>query len=580
MIKLNNKTTVQNKMKKICLFFAAAATMILASCTSDELVNVNTVPQVNNNPAINFTGGSNQVTRADVTGADAATLLNNTFRVYGVTKSGDVETPVFDNFVVNYNGNVGSDSTNTNGWTYLGFESKGLNPATQAVKYWDLDMPEYDFVAFAGLADDNRITGTTTNTFPVDQTNLGKIFVSDRVTAKYKASATGETSNAQYGHTINLTFKRLAARVRLGIYETVPGYAVKDVKFYYGDNYLASRGTSTKTNAGLRGTFPVSGNITVSYDANNRVVADFEGTDVSDNFQFGELEYTVAASNLTSGGYMKEDGSVDATGDACFLSTTSALPTYAKKDAVIDGASVSNSAWQPVVPFASNATNLVLTVDFTLVSLDGVGAPIHVKGASAVVPVSYALWKPNYAYTYIFKISDKTNGTTGSNPNPVDPDNPNPNPNPGVDLGLYPITFDASVSSVEDYKQETITGVTGLGGDAITTYSPTSDVTNAGEYKVGEEVTVSSISHGEWKVAYSATEPTEQSVTDNNTYTYTSIGGTPEAGQTIDEAGTTWAKFTVEKVGYYIVWLRYLPTGLEDAPGNYVNIFKVVKTVE
>ena len=569
-------------MKKITISLAVAATMILAGCTNDELVNVNVndAPVVSSNNAINFGGGSNKVTRADITGADAATLLNNTFRVYGVTKSGDVETPVFDNYVVNYNGDAGSDSTNTNGWTYLGLKSKGLNPATQSVKYWDLDMPEYDFVAFSGLADNTRITGTTSNTFPVDQTNFGTIFVSDRVTARHQASATGETSNAQYGHTINFTFKRLAARLRLGIYETVPGYAVKDVRFYYDDNYLAARGTSTKTVAGLRGEFPVSGEVTVTYDGNNQVVADFQGTDVANNFQFGELDYTLALSNLVGGGYMKEDGTVDATGDAAFLSTTSAQPTYAKKDAVIDGVAVSNSAWQPVIPFASNSVNLVLTVDFTLVSLDGVGAPIQVKGASAVVPVSYALWKPNFAYTYIFKISDKTNGTTGDNTNPVDPDNPNPNPNPGVDPGLYPITFDATVSSVEDYKQETITGVTALGGDAITTYSATSDVTNAGEYKVGEELTVSSISHGEWKVAYSATEPTEQSVTDNNTYTFTSIGGTPTAGQTIEQAGTTWAKFTVEKVGYYIVWLRYLPTGLEDAPGNYVNIFKVVKTVE
>ena len=568
-------------MKKIIFYLSAVAAVIFTGCSNEEVTtpSVENI-QANNGMAINFNSGSNRVTRADITGGDAAALLNNNFRVYGVINNNGAETPIFDNYVVKYNGEAGSDSTNTNGWTYLGFDSKGLNPATQSVKYWDLNAPEYDFVAFAGLEDKKRITGSTTNSFPVDQTNFGKIFVSDRVTAKYQASATGETSNAQYGHTITFTFKRLAARVRLGIYETVPGYAVKDVKFYYGDNYLAARGSSTKTVAGLRGSFPVSGDVTVTYDENNRVIADFQGTDVSDNFLFGELAYTKAASNLVSGGYMKEDGTVDETGDNVFLSTTSAQPTYAKKDAVIDGAEVANSAWQPIIPFASNKVNLVLTVDFTLVSLDGVGAPIYVKGASAVVPVSFALWKPNYAYTYIFKISDKTNGTTGENPNPEDPDNPNPNPNPGVEDGLYPITFDAAVSSVEDYKQETITGVTGLGGDAITTYSKTSDVTNAGEYKVGETVIVSSISHGEWKVAYSATETTEQSVTDNNTYTYDAIGGTPEAGQTIDQAGTTSAQFKVEKPGYYIVWLRYLPTGLEDVPGNYVDIFKVVKTVE
>lgn len=559
-------------MKTKFILLAAVAGLIATSCTNDSYLGADQSTD-GMNKAINFVGGNTAMTRADVTGAAAATLLNNTFRVYGTQTTGDTETPVFDNYVVNYDGNVGGDDTNTNGWTYFGFTSKGVSPATQDVKYWDLSAGRYDFVAFAGLPDDLRVTSTTSNTIPVNQTNMNQIFMSDRVTAKYQATATGKTANAQYGKgPVKLTFKRLAARVRFGIYETVPGYAVKDVKFYYNDNYLAQAGTSTKTVAGLRGKFPVSGNVTVSYDENNEVLADFEGTDVSNNFQFGELDYTYAASSLVGGGNLKEDGTVDATGDPKFLSNTSALPTFAK---------VGGEAWKNVLPYVSNDVNLVLRADFTLVALDGVGAPIQVKGASAVVPVSYAQWKPNYAYTYIFKISDKTNGTTdpNPNPNPEDPDSPNPNPNPGVDPGLYAITFDAVVSSVEDYNQETITGITSLGGDAITTYSVTSDVTNANEYKVGEDLVVSSISHGQWKVAYSASETTEQSVADNNTYTYTTLAGAAEGGKTIDKCGTTFAEFKVEKAGYYIVWLRYLPTGLEDLEGNYVNVFKVVKTV-
>lgn len=562
-------------MKKIQFFLAAFAMVAIAGCTSDQYAGGDEIPG-NNTLGINFISGNKAMTRADITGADAAALLGNKFRVYGTsTSSANVTTPVFDNFVVDYKGesSIGEDSTNTAGWSYFGQTSLGLAPAVQNVKYWDLSAAQYDFVAFSGLDDGIRVTSTTTNTIPVNPANLDKIYMSDHVTAKWQATATGKTANAQYGKTVKLTFKRLAARVRFGIYETVPGYAVKDVKFYYDDNYLAQAGTSTKTIAGLRGKFPVSGNAIITYDENNAVQADFEGTDVSNNFQFGELEYTYAASSLVSGGNLKEDGTVDATGDPKFLSTTSAAPTYA---------TAAGSAWKNVLPFASNDVNLVLRADFTLVSLDGVGAPIHVKGASAVVPVGYAQWKPNYAYTYIFKISDKTNGTTdpNPNPNPSDPDTPNPNPNPGVPEGIYPITFDAVVSNIEDYNQETITGITSLGGDAITTYSATSDVTNAGEYKVGETIIVSSISHGQWKVAYSNTIPTEQGVADNNTYTYTTLAGAAEAGKTIDQCGTTFAQFDVEKAGYYIVWLRYLPTGLDDVEGNYVNVFKVVKTVE
>ena len=570
-------------MKKIFYGFAVLATMVLAGCTSEEVVSTAGNQELGDEVTINFSSGNQAITRSAVTGADAAALLGNTFRVYGTQRSGSVDVPVFDNFVVNYEGesSIGKDATNTRGWSYFGFTSKGLAPATQSVKYWNLTVPQYDFVAFAGIDDDIRVASTTSNTFAVDQTNKDKIFVSDRVTAKYQASATGKTANAQYGKTVTITFKRLAARIRLGIYETVPGYAVKDVKFYYDDNYLSPAGTSTKTVAGLRGKFPVSGNVTITYDENNYVVSDFEGTDVANNFQFGELDYTTAASSLLSGGFLKADGTVGATGDAAFLSNTSADPTFAKSTAVLDGETVNNSTWQTIIPYASNSVNLVLRVDFTLVSLDGVGAPIEVKGASAVVPASYAQWKSNYAYTYIFKISDKTNGTTGTvDPNPVDPDNPNPNPEPGVDQGIYPITFDATVSSVTDYNEETITGVTSLGGDAITTYAEGSDVTNNNEYKVGEKITAASISYGQWSVAYSTTEPSEATITTKDTYTYTILAGIPGEGQTINDVAVTSAQFTADKVGFYIVRLQYLPIGLADVPGNYVYIYKVVKVVE
>ena len=578
-------------MKKLkTLFLTAVVGMVAASCTSDEYVGTHQPTTPTQAPAaINFVGGDLKVTRADATGATAANLLGNQFRVFGTsTLTGGTATTVFDNYVVDYNGNIGSDSTNVRGWTYLGQTSKGANPAFQTVKYWDENADHYDFVAFSGLDDSQRITSDATNTFAVDANNMGNIFISNRVTAKKTASNTGTTPNVVFGDNsdmsiVTLTFRRLSARIRLGIYETVPGYAVKDVRFYYGDNYLTTAGTSTKTVAGLRGKFPVAGDITVTYDENNTALADFNATNgtVANNFQFGELDYTTAASTLVSGGFLKEDGTVGATGDAKFLATSSAIPTYAKKDAVIDGEAVSNSAWQNVLPYASNDLNLVLRIDFTLVSLDGVGTPITVKGASAVVPVEYAKWKPNYAYTYIFKISDKTNGTTGTvtpGPNVPDPDNPNPDPGAEDGPALYPITFDATVSTVEEFEQETITSLTGLGGDAITTYSETSDVTTNDEYRVGEQIKVSSISHGMWSLAYSANEVTNQLL--NNENAYATIAGAPAAGQTIDQAGVTSAQFTPTNAGYYVVRLRYLPAGREDLENNYANSYKIVKVVD
>ena len=569
-------------MKTKTYFFALLAIAAMAGCTSDDFTGTTLATQPETEPVeIFFTSGSSNFTRADATGEDAANLLGRQFRVYGTKGNATSSTAVFDNYVVDYNGNIGSDLTNTHGWTYLGKTSLGTSPAYQTVKYWDLAAGEYNFVAFSGLPNDKLITSTEANTVYADQTSMHTLFISDRVTAKKAASWTGTTKNVQYDkEAVTLNFKRITARIRLGIYETVPGYAVKDVRFYYDDNYLAQAGTSTKTVAGLRGTFPVEGTVGVSYDKNPEGVVSFYGGSTANNFTFGELDYTTAQSSLVDGGNLNADGTVGTAGDEAFLSTTSALPTFAKKEALLDGVLNGNSEWQPLLAYPNNATNLVLRVDFTLVSLDGVGAPIYVKGASAVVPAQYAQWKPNYAYTYIFKISDKTNGTTGEpTTDPDDPDTPNPSEEP-EDTGLYPITFDVTVSSFEDYQQETITGMTNLGGDAITTYSKTSDVTNNSEYKVGETIVVSSISRGRWAVAYTTAEPTTEAiVAGNNNYAYTILAGGATAGSSINDNARTSAEFMAEQPGYYIVWLRYLPTGKMDVADNYLNVYKVVKVV-
>lgn len=93
------------------------------------------------------------------------------------------------------------------------------------------------------------------------------------------------------------------------------------------------------------------------------------------------------------------------------------------------------------------------------------------KGATATVPAKYTEWKSGYAYTYIFKISQNTNGSTG-----------------GTSTGLTAISFDAVV--IDDEKnglQETITTVS---DPSITTYGfKDGKVTTAGnEYVAGTDI--------------------------------------------------------------------------------------------
>lgn len=589
-------------------FFATLASVALASCTSDEFLGNTSEPEKALTEAISFTSGTANVTRATKTGAEAAALLGNKFTVLGVQYDySDNEGMVFPNYEVTYDGNVGGDDTNEYGWTYL--------TGSQNIKYWNLGANRYEFVAFSGLPTGKTISTTSTNTLEdMTATTVNKLYMSDRIVANY----TGSTG-VQYGQKVGFTFKRLAAKVRVGFYETVPGYAVTNIRFYYGDKALSPDNRDAVTTAGLRGDFPEKANYIVTYDAQNSPVANVDPDNFTRTPQLiaGNVAYQTATAS--DGKKLKLNGTSDATGDQAFLGTSSTEVSWAE---------ISSEAWQDIMPYADNKTNLVLRVDYDLVPLDGGDTPmatIHVYNASAVVPYTWAQWKPNYAYTYVFKISDQTSGQTTpiidtekdtdgdgipdvddpdddgdgipdvddpdddgdgipdeqdpdhipDNPVVPDPDTENPNPNKPA---LTPIVFDAAVSAIEDFNQETITGVTALGGNAITTYSETSHYTDASEYGKEETIILTSPSHGQWKVGYYSGDITEKDIAANpGLTTYEIIAGATEDGQTIDQASVYEAKFTPAQTGNAIIWLRYLPTGLPDIEANYVDVFKVVK---
>ena len=97
----------------------------------------------------------------------------------------------------------------------------------------------------------------------------------------------------------------------------------------------------------------------------------------------------------------------------------------------------------------------------------------------------------SFAYTYLFKISDKTNGRTGLY-DPTQSDDATINSDPA---GLYPITFDAVVvNAEEDMTQETITTVM---TPSITTYQQNSTVVNKNEYTAGNNKIFVTVNEGD-----------------------------------------------------------------------------------
>ena len=463
-------------MKTKYFIFAALAGVALASCTSDEFLGDNSPDKLQQKTegAILFGSGTSPVTRSDLYGLAAATKLGNKFVVYG-TKHASAENAtvtndaiVFNNFQVEYTASTaGTTESNSSDWEYVGKKSYNSAITSQGIKYWDYSAAEgYTFYAFSSTdisypanATNDKVSVTKTTTdgtslynkgYAVTVKNgasLGNLYFSDRV----------PVAKADYDKTVNFTFRNIGTKVRVGFYETIPGYSVKIDKFYIDDDASAVVTTfpamkDEKTDgfyASLQNVKTgVNQTLNVTYFNNDD--ATIENRPKLTN-PTGGYDYTLKLGNST--------GFINTT-----LGTSSASPLWT------DG---TTGGYTLVFPFEGNTNPLLLKLDFTMTADDGSGDVIHVRGARALVPAQYVQWKSNFAYTYIFKISDKTNGTTGevdANGDPTDPE------------GLKPITFDAIVVDVTDELQQTITSVSTR---SITTYAEGAIVD---EYHVGKPI--------------------------------------------------------------------------------------------
>ena len=476
-------------MKKY--LFLASAIFLMVGCTNDSIVG--DAPDVTtgmSTEAISFNSSFKGATRADHYGADAASILNNKFIVGGFkgatgtstafnATTGAISTEgvpatglVFDNYQVNWVTNTaGTTQSNTSDWEYVGLTAlapSGIASNTQSIKYWDYSADQYDFIAYSTGNATVITSGTPTTgqvlvsaisaanagkaagayTLKGAAADLQKCYIADMVTA-YKTGASMSPVQPKFQDEVQFKFRALASKVRVALYETIPGYSVKDVKFY--TNATANLGTATETKATLFTT----------------------GTTDKDNFytagQYTVYFPTIGASNISKSDYNKAHVTfaADTKGTTKDFSTLNYVgPQYKEKTTgnIWLGRSAAQASFAGTSPYYQIAmpneegTVLELRIDYTLESIDESGEVIHVYGATAFVPAIYAAWKSNYAYTYIFKISDNTNGwtnTANAAQNSTDP------------AGLYPITFDAVVMETQDYTQSTITTVA---TPSITTY--------------------------------------------------------------------------------------------------------------
>lgn len=280
-----------------------------------------------------------------------------------------------------------------------------------------------------------QITKNYTNTtkathgYTIKLTNGAKaenIYVADRLEISYTAGTTSVEP-------VQLSFRNFQTKIRFGFYETVPGYKVQITGVKYNNA------------SDVQTTFGVDGEFVTSPTGND------------------ELTYTVNYESDANGA--KPVVTIDKT-------ATSATKKYETFGTYVFGKDLGttsntnviydqeNGAYKQILPNTGNETPMTFTVSYKLISED-TQEVIEVADRQVTVPAAYCQWKPNFAYTYLFKISDQS-------------------------AQLYPITFDAVVVDSQIGNQETITEVS---EPSITTYAVKSDgttlVTDQEEYQGG-----------------------------------------------------------------------------------------------
>lgn len=548
-------------MKKY--IFLAASALALASCSSDDFLGdtPGSTP-TSANSAINFGGDAGKITRATSNEGTPQKMLDGQFLVYGVKKMSETQiVSVFNEYSVWDVANKNTTTSNTDGWEYVGAKGtsnlgKGGISLTQdqTIKYWDYSASEYHFVAgspisnfkytlFPGMdIESATIKGLAGHINPNNsETALTThpVYIADPKVVK----------RTDYKNAVQFSFKRQQAMVRVGFYETIPGYSITKINFY-----------------------DAAGNVS---DVNNIILTS------------GTTDYFVGGSNVEGTIYYKWSETTPSytyaysktgltksknwyAGKMGTLATTSA----GTKIKLGDGTEMellwgtdkdmSPNGYFTVIPTPSttSAAPILIKCDYELSSDDGSGETIKVTGATAAIPEAFSKWEANTRYTYLFKISDNTNGYTGNNPNKA---------------GLYPITFDAAVKEQESGTQGTITTIT---TPSITTHQEGSVTDKGIKYVANKKinVTVTESTSGTKKELSTDNTATEghiavykfdEDITEAEVQLKGVADKTAETGSVTDNVFT----FTPSDAGWYVI--QYLTTAAtESTPAAYT--YKVV----
>ncbi|MCQ2109999.1 MAG: hypothetical protein MJY79_00700 [Bacteroidaceae bacterium] len=431
-------------MKKLLLLATAAAMM--ASCSNDFLNDDGPSKPVNPEGPIGFALSSQNMTKA----SPLQTTGLYSFGVFAY-KSTEPTYNMMENYLVGYMDGTNKQgyymtSTNqttlgdaagaANGSSMWAYEKMGnteydytgaegyytkdntrymSNVDKQYLRYWDKSADytmfyaytPYQNASFTGLPAVSYDNSTKTMTIPGGAIHDGY----NNPTDNEFMFASAKVDKANYGQDVPLAFKHLVAKCNIKFWEDIDGYSVRILNLSndFGGVYAVpaiksstdvyTLGSYYKT-SGANIVFDAAGNGTVSQT--NAVAHDL--TKTTEALQFAApVENAIGTTNATA---------------SASPTTYYAIP----KDATTGG--------------------FTFHVSYELTSTTG--ERITVNNATVWVPDTKCNWQANKHYTYVFKITKNTNGTT-DNPGTINP----LDPTVSGEAALLPIIFDNC--TIEDW---------------------------------------------------------------------------------------------------------------------------------
>ena len=398
-------------MKKILT--CAVSALALASCSSDSLVSDS---PANTQAPIAFTAGQKNITRALV--SDQLEL--NGYTSFGVWaykyKAGDKDPAlVMGNYQVGCAGHgFTKEGVDKGKWFYEGLGSSN----NQVLHYWDPLYNNTKFFAYAPYKSDAGVVcdaDAKTLTIPA---SLNKDGVENDIIYA------GNVKLNENHEEVPLQFKHLGAKVILKFYEDIPGYTVKliDVK--------EPKDATDKTGRGIQltpATFDDTNDPKYSpadyYTAYDAVI-DFSKLSAI-KVDAKDLAATSTAKTKDNLIFELPDGS-------------KVVPEVAKKPE--DQNYLVPATYYAVAQPSTSKTGFTLHVSYELTAADN-SETITIRDARVFIPAkddkgnNIAVWQANTQYTYTFKITTDTNGSTSEDPTITDPTIPSK-------TGLYPIVFE------------------------------------------------------------------------------------------------------------------------------------------